>query len=175
MIRRLALGLLAALAACASIDRPWLVDTGRRPDYPGQSLEEAEASARQRIREIEERISRGDLPKIQFEFDRDEILPESYPTLDRIAEVILSTDRLKLAIFAHADAIGNDEYNYDLSRRRAKSVKSYLANKGVPPPSMRFHGYGKSKPIADNSTDEGRAKNRRVEFYVTTRGWDSVY
>ena len=63
----------------------------------------------------------------------------------------------------------------DLSRRRAKSVKTYLAAQGVPPPSMRFHGFGASKPLADNATDEGRAKNRRVEFYVTTRTWKSVY
>ncbi len=136
---------------------------------------EEEARARERIKEIEARIARGDLPKIQFEFDKADILPESYATLDRIAEVILSSERLKLMIFAHTDSVGTAEYNLDLSRRRAKSVKSYLAIKGVPVPSMRFRGYGLSKPLDDNSTEEGRAKNRRVEFYVTTRGWNSVY
>ncbi len=175
MRRLLAIGILTLTAACTTLDHPSIVDTGRRPAERQLSAEETEAAARARIREIEERILRGDLPKIQFEFDRDEILPESYPTLDRIAEVIQSSERLKLMIFAHCDIIGTDDYNYELSRRRAKSVKGYLANKGIPPPSMRYRGFGRSKPIADNDTDAGRAKNRRVEFYVTTRDWDSVY
>ncbi len=68
-----------------------------------------------------------------------------------------------------------EEYNLDLSARRARSVKRYFAGKDVPPPSMRSRGLGFSQPIADNSTDEGRAKNRRVEFRVTFRDWDSVY
>jgi outer membrane protein OmpA-like peptidoglycan-associated protein len=78
-------------------------------------------------------------------------------------------------IFAHTDIIGTDDYNVDLSLRRAKSVKAYLASKGAAPPSMRFHGYGSKKPMADNETDDGRAKNRRVEFYITTREWNAVY
>ena len=175
MRRLLPFVLLSLTVACATLDHPSIVDTGRRPEERQLSLEETEAAARARIREIEQRIARGDLPKIQFEFDRDEILPESYTTLDRIAEVIHSSERLKLMIFAHCDIVGTDDYNYELSRRRAKSVKAYLANKGIPPPSMRFRGFGRSKPIADNDTEDGRAKNRRVEFYVTTRDWDSVY
>ncbi len=175
--RPLPLLLLAAAAACSSLERPIMVEDDRPPAARtvARTTEQEEARARERIKEIEARIARGDLPKIQFEFDKDELLPESYATLDRIAEVILSSERLKLMIFAHTDSVGKDDYNLDLSQRRAKSVKSYLAAKGVPVPSMRFHGYGSSKPIADNDTEEGRAKNRRVEFYVTTRGWNSVY
>lgn len=166
---------LTLASACAGYQRPILIDDDPAPREWPVSSEEEEARARERIREIEQRIARGDLPKIQFAFDKADILPESYPTLDRIAEVIKSSDKLKLMIFAHTDGIGTDEYNLDLSRRRAKAVKSYLAAQGVHVPSMRFHGYGKAKPIADNSTEEGRAKNRRVEFYVTTRDWNSVY
>ncbi|MBI3564974.1 MAG: OmpA family protein [Elusimicrobia bacterium] len=175
MRRLLPLLLLASAAACAGYQRPVMIDDDPAPRSLAPSAEAEEARARQRIREIEERIARGDLPKIQFEFDKAEILADSYPTLDRVAEVILSSERLKLMIFAHTDDVGTDEYNLDLSRRRAKAVKTYLALKGVPVPSMRFHGYGESKPLADNSTEEGRAKNRRVEFYVTTREWNSVY
>lgn len=147
-------------------------DEARRPAL---SPEAEEVQARLRIKEIEDRIQRGDLPKIQFEFDKDELTPESYPTLDRIVEVILSSAKLKLFIRAHTDSVGTDEYNLDLSQRRAKSVAYYLSSRGVPPPSIRFKGYGASKPIENNGTDEGRAKNRRVEFYVTTREWHAVY
>jgi outer membrane protein OmpA-like peptidoglycan-associated protein len=169
------LALLAGLAACGGYQRPFIIEDEDRRGPSKQSEDEAERKARDAIKDIQDRIARGDLPKIQFEFDKDAITPESYETLDLVAQVILSDERLKLEIFAHTDIIGSDEYNYDLSNRRAKSVKTYLARKGVPPPSMRFHGYGASKPIADNATDEGRAKNRRVEFYVTTRPWHAVY
>jgi outer membrane protein OmpA-like peptidoglycan-associated protein len=167
--------LLAAGAACSSFGKPVFIED--RPAQPARAStsEEEEARARQRIREIEDRIARGDLPKIQFEFDKADIMSASYQTLDRVAEVILSSERLKLMIFAHTDNVGADGYNLDLSRRRAEAVKSYLAGKGAPPPSMRSRGYGAAKPIADNSTEEGRAKNRRVEFYVTTREWNAVY
>jgi len=164
-----------ALAACSSAGRPIMIDDERpKPERPANAADE-EARARERIREIETRIEKGDLPKVQFEFDKAELLPESRPTLDRVAEVILSSGRLKLMIFAHTDNVGDDAYNMDLSHRRAKAVQSYLAGRGVPPPSMRFRGYGAAKPIADNATEDGRAKNRRVEFYVTTRDWNSVY
>ncbi|HEX4047027.1 MAG TPA: OmpA family protein [Elusimicrobiota bacterium] len=164
--------LLAALWACSRAAPPILIDDDRPAKV---SAEDAERQARAAIRDIEDRISRGDLPKIQFDFDKAELRPESLPTLDLIAQIIVGDPRLKLMIFAHTDDIGSDEYNLDLSQRRAKSVSFYLASKGVPPPSMRFRGFGASKPIASNATEEGRAKNRRVEFDVTTREWKSVY
>ncbi|MFI5363594.1 MAG: OmpA family protein [Elusimicrobiota bacterium] len=177
--------LLSTLCACSHAPRPDFIDdeeTHRPSKYAPEDrfgvpadADEAERNAAKAIRAIEDRIARGDLPKIQFEFDKDEITPESDQTLDLIAQVLRSDEHLKLMIFAHCDAVGTDEYNLDLSQRRAKSVKTYLAQKGVYPPSMRFHGYGATKPISDNATDEGRAKNRRVEFYIMTRDWRTVY
>ena len=166
--------LVAVLCACARGNAPIMLDND---DHRTTRLNaaEAERKANDALRDIEDRIKRGDLPKIQFDFDKDTITPESHETLDLIADLMLADERLKLMIFAHTDAIGTDEYNLDLSQRRAKSVSAYLASKGIPPPSMRHHGYGASRPISDNATDEGRAKNRRVEFYVTTREWKSVY
>jgi OOP family OmpA-OmpF porin len=164
---------LAALAACSSsVPRPLFVD---RDEERAASAEEQERRAREAIADIERRIESGDLPKILFEFDKDAITPESAPTLDLISEVIRKNDKLKVIILAHTDSIGTEEYNEDLSERRARSVKTALAKRGVPPPSMRFKGFGFSRPVADNSTDEGRAKNRRVEFRVTGRDWPSVY
>lgn len=176
--------LLATLCACSSGPQPILIDDdARRPEKAasddrfaspaGAADEDLKAAAA--IRDIQRREQAGDLPKIQFEFDKDEILGESRPTLDMIAQVLTSDEHLKLMIFAHTDNVGADEYNLDLSQRRAKSVSDYLASKGVHPPSMRHRGFGAAKPIADNATDEGRAKNRRVEFYVMTREWKAVY
>ncbi len=165
--------LICALCACARADAPIMLDDDRRAAASDPAA--AERTAREALRDIEDRIQKGDLPKIRFEFDKDAITPESHETLDLIARLMLGDSRLKLMIFAHTDNVGSDEYNLDLSQRRAKSVSDYLASKGVHPPSIRFRGYGASKPIADNATDEGRAKNRRVEFYITTREWRSVY
>jgi outer membrane protein OmpA-like peptidoglycan-associated protein len=78
-------------------------------------------------------------------------------------------------IRAHTCTIGSDKYNLNLSQRRAKSVKEWLVKQGVPPPYIRYRGLGYHVPVADNSTPEGREKNRRVEFRVTFRDWDSVY
>lgn len=172
---RLLLALLAAASLCAcssGAPKPLFVDRDEERDA---SAEEQERRARAAIEDIERRIETGDLPKILFEFDKDEITPESAPTLDLIAEVIRGNSKLKVVILAHTDSVGTEEYNADLSERRARAVKTALAKRGVPPPSMRFRGFGFSRPIADNSTDAGRAKNRRVEFRVTGRDWPSVY
>ena len=172
-----ALFLLSALllAGCSSgAPKPLFVDRDIDEERAA-SADEQERRAREAIEDIERRIETGDLPKILFEFDKDEITPESAPTLDLISEVIIKNDKLKVVILAHTDSIGTEEYNEDLSERRARSVKTALAKRGVPPPSMRFKGFGFSRPIADNSTDAGRAKNRRVEFRVTGRDWPAVY
>lgn len=179
---------LAALAACSGSLKPEFIEDEDtpRPTSAGRyapedrfgvpaHADDAEKAAAKAIRDIEDRVAKGDLPKIEFEFDKADILPESTPTLDLIAEVLRSDEHLKLMIFAHCDAIGTDEYNLALSQRRAKSVSDYLASKGVQPPSMRWHGFGSSKPIATNATEEGRAKNRRVEFYIMSREWKAVY
>jgi len=170
---RLAIIAVLALAACSSVPKPIILDDDRRTAYV--SDQEAERHAREQIAEIERRVANGDLPKIQFQFDSDEITPESYETLDLIANVILANPDLKVFVLAHCDSVGTEEYNIDLSERRAKSVKTYLVKRGLYPPFIRYHGFGFSRPIADNATEEGRAKNRRVEFRITTRDWASVY
>jgi outer membrane protein OmpA-like peptidoglycan-associated protein len=71
-----------------------------------------------------------------------------------------------LMVTGHTDAIGSEAYNNQLSLARAESVKAYLVSKGVDVTRVRTIGQGKSQPIADNATKEGRAKNRRVEIEV---------
>jgi len=124
---------------------------------------------------LQRRIEVGDLPKIQFGFDSDEIRASSYQTLDVIADTLHKYEKLKILVLAHTCNIGSKEYNLDLSLRRAKSVKAYLVKRGIYPPSIRFRGRGFSEPIADNGTEEGRIKNRRVEFRLGTRDWATVY
>jgi outer membrane protein OmpA-like peptidoglycan-associated protein len=166
--------LLAALSACKSGPPTILINDEDRESYIRDNDSE-ERRAREALANIEKKVETGDLPKIQFEFDRDAITPESDPTLILVAELLKKNPRLKVICLAHTDSVGTEEYNLDLSERRARSVKSFLVLQGVPPPSIRFRGMGYSRPLADNSTDEGRAKNRRVEFRVTYRDWETVY
>ncbi len=131
--------------------------------------------ARKELEELEIRVRKGKLPKILFDFDSDKIEPGSRPTLDEIAAILRRHPDVKVMVLAHTCNMGSEEYNQDLSERRAKSVKAYLVKRGVPPPSIRFRGKGFSEPIADNATEEGRIRNRRVEFRLGRRGWSAVY
>ena len=168
------LAAFALFCACAS-GPPSIYLDDDDPRAIRRENEAEERRAKEALDAIQKKVDSGDLPKIQFEFDKDEITPESFTTLDLIAELLLKNTRLKLIALAHTDSIGTEEYNLDLSERRARSVKGYLVKKGVAPPSVRFKGMGYSMPLEDNSTDTGRAKNRRVEFRVTYRDWEAVY
>jgi outer membrane protein OmpA-like peptidoglycan-associated protein len=102
---------------------------------------------------------------ILFEFNSAELTPEGKSLLANFAEV-LNTElagRIFL-INGHCDNVGTRDYNLGLSRERAKSVKAYLATKGVDSSRLDVRGYGFEKPIFDNDTESGRSKNRRVEF-----------
>lgn len=105
--------------------------------------------------------------KIHFEFDRATIRPISYPILNDVADLLMRNPQIHhLRIEGHTDWIGSDAYNMRLSQRRADSVRTYLINKGIAPDRLVAVGYGETRPIADNNTVLGRAKNRRVEFTV---------
>lgn len=104
---------------------------------------------------------------IHFEFASSSIRSISYPILDDVAELLKRNPQItKVQVEGHTDWIGSDAYNLRLSQRRAQSVVDYLVNHGVSRDRLIPVGYGESKPIADNNTDEGRAKNRRTEFTV---------
>ncbi len=105
--------------------------------------------------------------KIHFEFDRDTIRPISFPILDDVADLLNRNPQIAhLRIEGHTDWIGSDAYNQNLSQRRANSVRAYLIKKGIAADRLVAVGYGESRPIADNNSVIGRAKNRRVEFTV---------
>lgn len=103
---------------------------------------------------------------IQFDFDKSNIKPEWRPVLDEGARVLKENPNVKVVIEGHTCSIGTDSYNLGLSERRAKSVEDYFVAKGISKNRMSTVGFGERKPIADNSTEEGRRLNRRVEIKV---------
>ncbi len=106
-----------------------------------------------------------DLYSIYFAFNSDELREESEPTLRDIADVMRRHPEWKLDVAGHTDAIGGDASNLDLSKRRAASVKNALVSRfGVRAARFTTSGYGKSRPVDTNDTEEGRARNRRVEL-----------
>jgi outer membrane protein OmpA-like peptidoglycan-associated protein len=105
--------------------------------------------------------------KIHFEFNKSVIRSISYPILDDVAYLLQINPQIRrVRVEGHTDWIGSDAYNQKLSERRAASVRDYLIGKGIAPDRLIAVGYGKSRPIADNNTTQGRARNRRVEFTV---------
>lgn len=103
---------------------------------------------------------------INFESGRDILLPESYNTLDQIAQHLENNPNYKLKIACHTDSQGDEGTNMILSERRAKRVADYLIAKGILANRLETFGYGETKPIASNDTQEGREANRRVEISI---------
>jgi len=101
---------------------------------------------------------------IQFEFNSGILKTESYPRLDKAAAEMKKDQSVKFVLNGHASAEGTDEHNMALSVERATSVKAYLINSGVSGDNLIVKGYGDKKPVADNNTEAGRVKNRRVEI-----------
>ena len=102
-----------------------------------------------------------------FDFNKAVVKNEFRPHLVESARIIREqAGQPKVIIVGHTDNIGNQEYNLDLGRRRAQAVADILIAEGVPANRLSVSSLGKERPIADNSTEEGRARNRRVEFHV---------
>ncbi|MFZ5553269.1 MAG: OmpA family protein [Bacteroidota bacterium] len=104
------------------------------------------------------------LNNIFFDFDKSTLRNESFSELDRLAEFLKKNPVYKIEISGHTDNKGTDEYNQSLSANRAKAVYNYLISKGIDKARLTAKGYGKTKPVAANDTEEGRQTNRRVEF-----------
>ena len=103
---------------------------------------------------------------INFELDKAIIPDINKPFLDRAAKLITETPDMQLTITGNTDSLASDAYNLDLSRQRAEAVKEYLVSKGVDASKLVTKGAGESNPIADNSTEQGRFRNRRIGFTV---------
>ena len=106
------------------------------------------------------------LDDVLFDFDKSTIKPEAAGILDRLVVFMNESKNTKVAMSGHTDNIGTEAYNLKLSDRRWMSSKDYIVKKGIDGARVSGQGFGESKPIADNKTAEGRAKNRRVEIKV---------
>lgn len=105
--------------------------------------------------------------RIEFDFNRSEIRPESYPLLNQIADLIRQHPEIRrLEIQGHADDRGTDEYNLSLSSERAAAVGAYLSQRGIGSCTLFYHGYGRTRPLVQGTSDEARSRNRRVEFVI---------
>ena len=111
----------------------------------------------------------GALNGVKFELDSAKLLPESKILLDGAAQELQKYPRIVIEIQAHTDSTGSDQYNMDLSYRRAKSVRDYLVSQGVSTRRMVPRGYGEKIPTSNNTTEHGRQKNRRVVFKILAK------
>lgn len=122
------------------------------------------------IHQVEPAVgTRVRLDNVQFAFDKAELLPGSEKELDKLVDLMTDFPFLRVEIEGHTDDQGTDEYNLRLSDARAKAVVDYLLKKKVEQERVTWKGYGESKPLKPNTSEEQRAVNRRVEFRVIER------
>lgn len=111
-----------------------------------------------------------DLRNIFFEHDRTELLPRSFFELDKLIALFDRHPGMSIEIEGHTDKTGGASYNLDLSQRRAETVRQYLIGRGVDAGMVSARGFGSSRPVADNDSEAGRQRNRRVAFRVISLG-----
>src|SRR5262249_21394632 len=108
----------------------------------------------------------SELPGANFDFNKSTIKPEGKAKLDDAAATMAKYPDIHVSVEGHPDSIGSEAYNQKLSERRAQSAVDYLTSKGVAASRLTAKGFGKTRPVADNKTEAGRAQNRRVELIV---------
>lgn len=141
---------------------------GYRMDEQIRELEEATAGSGVDVSQT----PNGDgilvnLPDVTFGVDSTTISPTMRQTLDGVAQSMINYPNSLIDVMGHTDSTGSEQYNLDLSRRRADSVANYLISRGVAAARVERIGYGEQYPVADNTTAEGRQQNRRVEIRIT--------
>ena len=131
-------------------------DNDACPDTP--------AGAKVNARGCEEQLV---LQGVTFENNSAQLTPNSTLTLDSVAEILKRRPNFKVEVRGHTDSSGSDEYNMQLSQRRAEAVMDYLVSRGVEADKLSATGYGETDPVAPNDTADGRAQNRRVALEFT--------
>jgi outer membrane protein OmpA-like peptidoglycan-associated protein len=136
-------------------------------DYDGDVDEDGCPEERKLVKVEGDQIKLNE--KVHFKTAKSDILAQSYPLLNEVAEVLSANSSIKIRIEGHTDSRGSDSYNQKLSNQRASSVVQYLAGRGIGSSRMLSTGFGEERPIEDNATKAGRAANRRVEIHITER------
>ncbi|GGP06375.1 membrane protein [Cloacibacterium rupense] len=139
---------------------------GNKMDKQAKAIKEALPGAQvERVNEgIKITLSEN---TVNFDFNSASLTDVSKANLDKLSEVMTQYPDTNINVYGHTDSKGADAYNLTLSEKRANSVIDYMVSKGVARTRLNAMGMGESDPIASNDTDEGRAKNRRVEFAIT--------
>jgi OmpA-OmpF porin, OOP family len=106
------------------------------------------------------------LNNVFFDFDKWDLRPESYLELNRVVKLLQENKTIEIEMSAHTDSYGSDDYNYKLSDNRARSVMEYIISQGISASRIISQGYGETKHVAANDTDDNRQLNRRVEFKI---------
>lgn len=105
---------------------------------------------------------------LKFEFDKADLRQEDRELLSRIAGILLTSQDYTISVNGHTDDVGTQAYNQNLSERRAKAVRDYLVKAGLPAEILSVTGHGKALPLVPGSSEEARAKNRRVELAIAS-------
>jgi outer membrane protein OmpA-like peptidoglycan-associated protein len=141
----------------------------------GHYMDQNERNLRERLagtgigvtRVSQDRILLNFPADLTFDFNRDSVKAQFVPSLRDVAGVLREYDQTTIDVLGHADSTGRDDYNQDLSERRAMNVSSVLIQSGVIRQRVIATGFGETRPVADNTTDSGRARNRRVEVMIS--------
>lgn len=164
---------LAVGAGCATTDEqkpepkpapPPAPKVAPPPAVKPRAAEEKPKPAPEKPKPVAEKVTFA--ADVLFDFDKAVIKPEGKSKLDDISNKVRGINLEVVIAIGHADSIGSDAYNQRLSVRRSESVKAYLVSKGIEPNRVYTEGKGEKQPVANNSTKDGRAKNRRVELEV---------
>ncbi|HEY1010351.1 MAG: OmpA family protein [Daejeonella sp.] len=137
---------------------------GRRMDRQAEEIKQTVPNA-EVIREGEGIIVKFD-SGILFDVDQSALKSEARANIESLATSLKNNPQTNILIVGHTDATGTDAYNYRLSERRAASVKSYAVAQGISASRLTTEGRGETEPISDNTTDSGKAQNRRVEIVI---------
>ena len=134
------------------------------------AMEQATAGTGVQVTQTPDNQLKLNIPSdVSFDTGRADIKPNLRPILDQFANGLSSQPNTEVRIVGHTDSQGSDAVNDPLSLNRAQSTKQYLAGRGVDPNRVAIAGRGKYEPIADNATEAGRARNRRVEIFLGER------
>ena len=139
---------------------------GKRMDKQAQKIEEEIPGAE--VKRVGEGINVifDENSGVRFATNKSSLTPESMQTLDKLVGVFQEYPQTNVVVDGHTDSSGDDEYNMQLSKKRAQTVVDYLASHGIERNRFTVAWHGENTPIADNSTAEGRARNRRVELGI---------
>lgn len=161
------IGAAIGAAACGLAGHVFLDPTPTFPPLP-PTPEPTPLPTPEPTPEIEVPITRKIVLRgINFDFNSSDIRADSAPVLDEAVKQLSSNPDVDVLVVGHTDSVGSEDYNQKLSVLRAEAVYRYLVNRGIAPERLTTSGMGESNPVASNDTEQGRARNRRVELKVS--------